>query len=64
LFEEVWLVALYHTEMDEEFAALRAAVSYVMESVLGRSPSDTFHVEVVGELAIKFQKNGGTTVMA
>jgi hypothetical protein len=57
-------VALYHTKMAEEFAALRAAVSYVVESVLGRSPSDTFHVEVVGELATEFQKNGGTTVMA
>jgi hypothetical protein len=35
---------------------LRVVVSSAMESVLGCLPSDTFHVEVVGELAAEFQK--------
>jgi hypothetical protein len=30
---------------------LRVAVSSITELMLERSPSDTFHVEVVGELA-------------
>jgi hypothetical protein len=42
--------------MPRELAMLQAVVSSAMESVLGRSPSDTFHVEVVGELAIEFQE--------
>jgi hypothetical protein len=50
------LAALHHTEMAREIAILRAAVSSTAESVLGCSPSDTFHVEVVGELATEFQK--------
>jgi hypothetical protein len=49
-------VALHHTEMAEEFAALRVVVSSVAESVLGQLPNDTFRVEVVGELVAKFQK--------
>jgi hypothetical protein len=35
-------------------AAQRAVVSTTTESVLGRSPSNTFHVEVVSELATEF----------
>jgi hypothetical protein len=31
-------------------------VSSAIESVLGHSPSDTFYVEVVGEVAAEFQK--------
>jgi hypothetical protein len=31
-------------------------VSSTVESALGRSPNDTFHVEVVGELVVKFIK--------
>jgi hypothetical protein len=50
------LAALRHTEMAGELAALRAVVSSTVESVLGRSPNDIFHMEVVGELAVKFQK--------
>jgi hypothetical protein len=50
------LAALHHTEMAREIAILRATVSSTVESVLGCSPSDTFHVEVVGELATEFQK--------
>jgi hypothetical protein len=48
------LVALHHTEMAEEHAVLWAAVSSATESMLGSSPSDTFRVEVVSELAAKF----------
>jgi hypothetical protein len=50
------LATLCHTEMVGELAALRAAVSSAVESVLGGSPNDTFHMEVVGELVAKFQK--------
>jgi hypothetical protein len=52
----MWLAALRHTEMVEELAALRAAVSSATQSVLGRSPNNTFHMEVVGELVTEFQK--------
>jgi hypothetical protein len=37
--------------MAGELAALLVVVSTIMESVLGCSPSDTIHVEVVSELA-------------
>jgi hypothetical protein len=40
--------------MEGELATLRPVVSFAVKSVLGRSPSDTFRVEVVGELAVKF----------
>jgi hypothetical protein len=52
----MWLVALHHTEIGRELAVLRVVVSFATESVLGCLPSDTFHVEVVGELAAEFQK--------
>jgi hypothetical protein len=54
LFEGLQLAALHHTEMAGELSVLRVAVSSSTESMLGCSPSDTFHVEVVGELAAKF----------
>jgi hypothetical protein len=50
------LAALRHTEMVRELATLPAMVSSATESVLGCSPNDTFHVELVGKLAVKFQK--------
>jgi hypothetical protein len=50
------LAALRHTEMVGELAVLRAAVSSATKFVLGCSPSDTFRVEVEGELAAEFQK--------
>jgi hypothetical protein len=40
--------------MARELAALRAAMSSTMESMLGRSPDETFRVEVVGELVVEF----------
>jgi hypothetical protein len=54
LSEGMRLVALHHTEMAGELSMLRVAVSFAVESVLGRSPSDTFRMEVVGELATEF----------
>jgi hypothetical protein len=48
------LVALHHTEMVKELAVLRAVVSSTAELVLGCSPDDTSHVEVVGEVATEF----------
>jgi hypothetical protein len=50
------LAAFRHTEMVRELALLQAVVSSAMESALGRSPNDTFHMEVVGELVVKFIK--------
>jgi hypothetical protein len=50
------LAALRHSEMAKALATLQAVVSTAAESVLGCSPSDTFRVEVVHELAAEFQK--------
>jgi hypothetical protein len=40
---------LHHIEMAGELSALQAALSSATESMLGRSPNDTFHVEVLGK---------------
>jgi hypothetical protein len=40
--------------MTGELAALQAMLSSAVELVLGRSPDNTFHVEVMGKLATKF----------
>jgi hypothetical protein len=56
LSEGMRLAALRHTEMVRELATLPAMVSSATESVLGCSPNDTFRVELVGKLAVKFQK--------
>jgi hypothetical protein len=50
------LATLHHTEMAGELAALQVAASFAAESVLGHLPSDTFRVDVLGELATEFQK--------
>jgi hypothetical protein len=42
--------ALRHTKMAGELATLRTVVSSTVESALGHSPNEIFHVEVVGEL--------------
>jgi hypothetical protein len=54
LSEGMWLAALRQTKIARELAAFRAVVSYAVESVLGRSPNDTFHMEVVGKLVVEF----------
>jgi hypothetical protein len=56
LLETMRLVARLHTKIAKELATLRATVSSTTELVLGRSPDDAFHVEVVGELVAEFQK--------
>jgi hypothetical protein len=56
LSEGMRIATLCHTEMAGELAVLWAVVTATTESVLGHSPSDTFHVEVVSELATEFQK--------
>jgi hypothetical protein len=50
------LAAVCHTAMDGELTTFQAVVSSVAELVHRRSPSNTSHAEVVGELAIKYQK--------
>jgi hypothetical protein len=40
--------------MAGELATLRAAVSYIMVSVMVCSPDETFWMEVVGELVAEF----------
>jgi hypothetical protein len=40
--------------MARELDVLQVVVSFITVSVLGRSANDTFHVDVVGELAMKF----------
>jgi hypothetical protein len=58
LSEGMWLAALHQTEMAGELAVPQTAVSSAMELMPGRSPSDIFHVGVVGELAAEFQNMG------
>jgi hypothetical protein len=53
-YEGMRSAALRHTEMAGELAAFWVVVSTVAESVLGCSPSNTAHVEVVGELVAEF----------
>jgi hypothetical protein len=48
------LALLHRTEMVKELTVFRAVVSSAAELVLGRLPSDTSSVEVVGELAVEF----------
>jgi hypothetical protein len=52
--EGMRLATLRHTEMAEELATFRAMVSFVVDLVLGHSPSNTAYAEVVGELATEF----------
>jgi hypothetical protein len=56
LSEGMWITALRHTEMAEELNVLQTAVSSAVEFALGRSPDETFQVEVVDELVAEFRK--------
>jgi hypothetical protein len=56
LSEGIQLAALRHTEMAGELATNWVKVSSAAESVLGRSPDEIFHIEVVGELVAEFQR--------
>jgi hypothetical protein len=53
------LATLHHTEMVQELAAFQAAVSSVVELVLGRSPNNIARAEVVGELVAKIHRVEG-----
>jgi hypothetical protein len=59
LSEGMRLVTLYHTKRAREHSMLRVVVSSTVESEVGCSPSDTFHMEVVGKWAAAFQKMEG-----
>jgi hypothetical protein len=48
------LAALRHITMAKELTVLQVVVSTATESVIGRSPSDTFRVEIVREMATEF----------
>jgi hypothetical protein len=52
--EEMRIATLHHTKMAGELAALRAVVTTTTESVLGRSPNDTFRTAVVSELSTEY----------
>jgi hypothetical protein len=52
--EGMQVVALQHAKEIGEFATLREAVSSTAEFVLGRSPNETFRVEVMDELVAEF----------
>jgi hypothetical protein len=54
LSEGMWVAALHHTEMVGELSMLQAVVSSTVELALGGSPDETFQVEVVDELVVKF----------
>jgi hypothetical protein len=56
LSEGMRLAALRHIEIVGELTVFQAAVSSIMESVLGRSPVNTALAVVVGELVAEFQK--------
>jgi hypothetical protein len=68
LSEGMWAEALHHTEVAGELAVLWAVVSSTVEFVLGRSPNETFWVEVMDEMVAKFQRMGsypcGLSVLA
>jgi hypothetical protein len=56
MFDGMRIATLHHIERAGDLAMLRAAVVMTMELVLGCSPSDTFLMVVVSELAAEFQK--------
>jgi hypothetical protein len=54
LLEGMRIAVLHHTEMVEQLVVLRAIGSFITEFVLGRSPNETFWVEVVDKLVAQF----------
>jgi hypothetical protein len=53
------LATLHHNEMVWEIATFQAAVSSTTESVLGRSPNNIAHAEVVGVLVSELHRVDG-----
>jgi hypothetical protein len=58
--EGMQVAALCHTEMARELVVLRAVMSSAVESVLGRSPDETFRVKVVGKLVAELMRTSYT----
>jgi hypothetical protein len=58
----MWAITLHHTDMVGEITLLRAAVSSVVESVLGHLLDEAFPLEVVGELVAECQRVGGAVL--
>jgi LPS sulfotransferase NodH len=56
LMEGMHSVIIRHTEMARKLTVLRAAVSSTMQSMLGRSPTEAFQVEVVDEVVALVQE--------
>jgi hypothetical protein len=54
MFKGMQITALHQIDMARELASLQAAVSSITELTLRRSPNETFQVEVVGDLVVKF----------
>jgi hypothetical protein len=52
----LWIVVNLHTEKAKQFVVLWAAISSVAASVLERSPTEAFRVNVVDELFAEIQK--------
>jgi hypothetical protein len=50
------IAALCHTKLARELTAFQVALSSTVELALGRSPDETFRVDVVGELVAEFWK--------
>jgi hypothetical protein len=50
----MWFAATCHTEMVIRLAALWAAVSLAVQSVLGLLPTEAFQTDVVGEVLANF----------
>jgi hypothetical protein len=53
---KMWATAVRHARVVGELTMLRAAVSSAKELTLGLSPYETSRVEVMNELATKFQR--------
>jgi hypothetical protein len=52
--EGMQIATLCHTEFAEQHAGIRAAVSSVTQSILGRSPIEALRVDVVDKLVLEF----------
>jgi hypothetical protein len=56
LSEGTQIAAICHSEMAEQLTVLQVAVSFAAESMLGRSPTEAFWVDIADELVTEFQK--------
>jgi hypothetical protein len=56
LLERIRAAAIHHIEMVGELAVLWVAMTYAIELVLGRSPDETFRVELMDKVVAQFRK--------